>query len=156
LQPIKVPPPPPSARAVCKEPLKVVDAAQIALLDPSGARTRLFSKTNPDAAKVGDILLVRQKSGEPFAGVCINIRRRGVETGILLRGQLTRVGVEMWFKVYSPNVEAIEVVQRRRKRARRARLYYMRTPKHDPGNLEGVVRQYMRQRAMLGKGGGSK
>lgn len=32
----------------------------------------------------------------------------------------------MWFKIYSPNVEGVEVVQRRAKRARRARLYYMR------------------------------
>jgi hypothetical protein len=52
----------------------------------------------------------------------------------------------MWFKVYSPNVEAIEVVQRKDKRARRAKLYYMRQPKHDVGSVEGIVRQYMQQR----------
>lgn len=75
---------------------------------------------------MGDVLLVRLRNGDPFAGVCLNIRRRGIDTGVLLRGQLTRVGVEMWYKVYSPNVEGIEVVQRREKRVRRARLYYMR------------------------------
>lgn len=75
---------------------------------------------------MGDILLVRLKNGEPFSGVCMNIRRRGVDTGILLRNQLTRVGVEMWYKIYSPNVTGIEVVQRREKKARRARLYYLR------------------------------
>lgn len=32
----------------------------------------------------------------------------------------------MWVKIYSPNVRSIEVVQRALKRARRARLYYMR------------------------------
>lgn len=79
-----------------------------------------------------------------------------METGILLRGQLTRIGVEMWFKIYSPNVEAIEVVQRAKKRARRARLYYMRTPKHDVGSVEGIVRQYTRQRALLGKRGSAR
>lgn len=36
------------------------------------------------------------------------------------------VGVEMWVKVYSPNVQAIEVVKRAEKRARRGKLYYMR------------------------------
>lgn len=36
------------------------------------------------------------------------------------------VGVEMWVKVYSPNVQAIEVVKRVEKRARRAKLFYMR------------------------------
>ena len=49
-----------------------------------------------------------------------------MDTGILLRNQFTRTGVEMWVKVYSPNVAGIEVVQRTEKRARRARLYYMR------------------------------
>ncbi|KAE9968176.1 hypothetical protein BLS_004648 [Venturia inaequalis] len=147
---IPVFPPLPSTWAKCKDPVGVVTQSQIQLLDPTGVRTRLFAKTNSEAAKVGDILLVRLKNGEPFAGVCMNIRRRGVDTGILLRNQLTRVGVEMWYKVYSPNVTGIEVVQRRERRARRARLYYLRKPKHDMGSVEGVVRQYLRQRAQLG------
>ena len=84
---------------------------------------------------MGDILLVRLRNGDPFAGVCLNIRRRGVDTGILLRNQLTRVGVEMWFKVYSPNVEAVEIVQRKARRARRARLYYMRYVVLDNGRV---------------------
>lgn len=102
---------------------------------------------------MGDILLVRQRGGEPFAGVCINIRRRGVDTAILLRNQLTRVGVEMWYKIYSPNVEGIEVVQRRVKRARRERLYYMRLPKHDLGSVQNVVAQYLQRRRALRSGG---
>ena len=36
-------------------------------------------------------------------------------------------GVEMWVKIYSPTLRSIEVVQRAEKRARRARLYYMRS-----------------------------
>ena len=150
---IKTYPPPPTATARCKDPIAAVTATQLSVLDPTGARAHLFSKANPDAAKVGDILLVRQKNGDPFAGVCLNIRRRGVDTAILLRNQLTRVGVEMWYKVFSPNLDGIEVVQRRAKRARRARLYYMRLPKHDLGSVENIVRQYQRQRAMLRSGG---
>lgn len=106
--------------------MEAVHGHQMSVLDPSGARTKLFDKRNNEGVKVGDILLVRTSGGEPFSGVCLNIRRRGVDTGILLRDQVTRVGVEMWFKVFSPNVEGVEVVQRRVKRARRARLYYMR------------------------------
>lgn len=49
-----------------------------------------------------------------------------MDTGVLLRNQFTRTGVEMWVKVYSPNVAGIEVVQRKERRARRARLYFMR------------------------------
>jgi len=123
---IKTYPPPPSTRAKCPDPLATFTAQQLTVLDPRSSRTRLFSKTNPDAAKLGDILLVRFKSGDPFAGVCMNIRRRGVDTSILLRAQLTRIGTEMWVKVYSPTVVGIEVVQRAEKRARRARLYHLR------------------------------
>jgi large subunit ribosomal protein L19 len=143
-------------KKTCPDPIKAVTLSQTTLLDPSGARTRLFARDNPECARVGDILLVRQRTGDPFAGVCINIRRRGVDTAILLRGQLTRVGVEMWYKVYSPLVEGIEVVQRAAKRARRARLTYMRTVKHDRGSVENVVRLYLRQKAALGTTEGGK
>lgn len=146
---IPVYPQPPSTSRNCKDPIAALTQSQLAVLDPNGARSRLFTKENPDRAQVGDILLVRLKSGDPFAGVCLNIRRTGIDTAILLRNQLTRVGVEMWYKIYSPNVEGIEVVQRKEKRAKRARLYYMRKPKHDVGSVENIVRQYQRQRAML-------
>ncbi|KAF2871334.1 translation protein SH3-like domain-containing protein [Massariosphaeria phaeospora] len=143
-------------KKTCPDPVGTITAAQIALLDPTGARTRLFAKDNPECARVGDILLVRLRTGDPFAGVCINIRRRAADTAILLRGQLTRVGVEMWYKVYSPLVEGIEVVQRAAKRARRARLTYMRNVKHDRGSVENVVRMYLRQKAALGTAEGQK
>ena len=137
LSEIMVHPSPPPIKQTCPEPLKVFAQSELAILDPTGARTRLFNKTNLDRPQVGDILLVRFKSGDPFAGVCINIRRRGVDTAILLRNQLTRVGVELWAKIYSPTVTGIEVVQRKEKRARRAKLYYMRymlIPTCDGGN----------------------
>ncbi|MCJ1239853.1 hypothetical protein MMC14_007851 [Varicellaria rhodocarpa] len=146
---IKTYPPLPSARSHCPVPLQVFADSQLSLLDPTGARRRLFSRTNPDAAHVGDILLVRFKTGEPFAGVCMNIRRRGVDTGILLRAQLTRVGTEMWVKVFSPTVVGVEVVQRVERRVRRARAYYFRKPKHDRGNLQGIVDHYLRTRSLL-------
>lgn len=138
-----------STRKHCPDPVAAITASQIATLDPTGARTRLFSPDNIDRARVGDILLVRQKSGDPFSGVCLNIKQGDskIDSSILLRNNLTRVGVEMSYKIYSPNVEGIEVVQRKAKRARRARLYYMRQPRHDVGSVENIVRQYMRQRA---------
>ncbi|KAK7510473.1 mitochondrial 54S ribosomal protein bL19m [Phyllosticta citriasiana] len=144
-KPIKTYPPPPTALAKCKDPVSLIEQRQITILDPKGVRTLLFDKQNKDAVRVGDIVLVRQKGGEPFSGVCLNIRRQGLHTGILLRNQVTRVGVEMWFKIYSPNVTAIEVVQRAKKRARRARLYYLRKPKHDPGSVDNIVRAYLKK-----------
>lgn len=119
------------------------------MLDPTGVRTRLFSDENPDRVRPGDILHVRLKNENPVSGVCLSIRQRHspVDSSILLRNQLTRIGVEMWIKVYSPNVEGIEIVQRKEKKARRARLYYMRLPKHDVGSVENTVRSYLRQKA---------
>ncbi|KAK8117546.1 mitochondrial 54S ribosomal protein bL19m [Apiospora kogelbergensis] len=157
--------PPPSARAVHPEPLVSYHAQQIRRLDRSGARTNLFSKKNPDAAKPGDVLQVTTNRGEPFAGVCLSIKRAGVDTAILLRNHLTKVGVEMWYKIYSPSVLGIEIIWRRPKRARRARLYYMRKPRHDMGNVEHLVEAWRRSRNVFssnkgrgaqGKGKGGK
>ena len=117
--------------------------------DPTGARTALFSKSRRDAAKVGDVLMVTTRTGEPFAGALLQIRRRGVDTAIQLRGQLMKVGVEMWYKVYSPTVVGIDVIWRRPKRARRARLTYMRKPKHDMGSVENHVWAWKKERSKM-------
>ena len=118
-------------------------------LDPTGARQRLFDRLNPDGVKVGDILLTTFKTGEPFSGVVMSIKQRGIDTSVLLRSQLTRIGTEMSIKVFSPLVQSMEVAQKAVKRARRARLYYLRKPKHDIGSVQKVVDQYLRQRALL-------
>lgn len=123
---IKTFPPPRSVRRAFPNALAEAQNAHISVLDPSGNRTRLFARSNPDAPQPGDILLAIFKSGEPFAGVCLSIRRRGTDTAVLLRNTLMMTGVELWVKIYSPNVRGIEVVQRALKRARRARLFYMR------------------------------
>lgn len=148
----------PSASKVVPSPLSSYHAQQIRRLDPTGARTALFSKRNPDAAKPGDVLMITsRKAGEPFAGVCLSIRRAGVDTAVLLRNHVARVPVEMWYKIYSPNVLGIEIVWRRPKRARRARLTYMRKPKHDMGNVDHLVEAWRRTRNVFtskGKGKG--
>ncbi|MCJ1447355.1 MAG: hypothetical protein MMC23_007866 [Stictis urceolatum] len=149
---IKIYPPPATAVKRCPEPLHTFNLSQISTLDPTGSRTRFLSPSNPDAARVGDVLLVRFRSGDPFAGVCLSIRQRGPDTAVLLRNHLTRVGTEMWVKVYSPLVMGMELVQRKEIRARRARLYYMRKPKHDRGPLESLVEQYVRNKRATGRG----
>ncbi|CAH0049207.1 unnamed protein product [Clonostachys solani] len=142
-------PPVPSVRATVPNPMPALRKAQVEKLDPTGARTRMFSKEHADSAKVGDVLMVTTKQGEPFAGAFIQIRRRGVDTAIQLRGQLMKIGVEMWFKIYSPSVTAIDVIWRRPKRARRARLTYMRKPKHDMGSVDQLVFAWKKERYAL-------
>ncbi|KAI2469266.1 translation protein SH3-like domain-containing protein [Annulohypoxylon bovei var. microspora] len=149
----------PSARKSNPSALSAFHAQQIRRLDRTGARTALFSKANPDCAKQGDVLRVTTRRGEPFAGVCLSIRRGGVDTAILLRNHVSRVAVEMWYKVYSPNVLGLEIVWRRPKRARRARLTYMRQPKHDMGNVDHLVEAWRRARNVYSSksyGGGGK
>lgn len=124
---LKVYPPPTSTRNTCKDPISAVTQSQLSTLDPTGERKALFDyRRNPRSVKPGDILRVTFKNGDPFSGVCLSIRLRGVDTAFLLRNELTRVGVEMWVKVFSPEMQSVEIVQRSEKRKRRARLYYMR------------------------------
>ncbi|OTA95706.1 hypothetical protein M434DRAFT_9559 [Hypoxylon sp. CO27-5] len=151
----------PSAHKAAPSPLSSYHAQQIRRLDRTGARASLFSKRNPDAAKPGDVLQIttRKGGGEPFAGVCLSIRRAGVDTAVLLRNHVAKVPVEMWYKIYSPNVLGIEIVWRRPKRARRARLTYMRKPKHDMGNVDHLVEAWRRTRNVFtskGKGKGAQ
>ncbi|KAF7846364.1 hypothetical protein BT93_L4497 [Corymbia citriodora subsp. variegata] len=139
----------PSSFSKCPEPLKVIDTAEQYKLDPTGARSRLFSRANPERAGAGDILLVTFRTGEPFSGVCLSVRHRGPSTSILLRNTVTRVGTEMLVKVFSPLVQSIEVAQRAVKRPRRARLFYLRKPEKDMGSVQKIVDGYVRQRASL-------
>ena len=44
------------------------------------------------------------------------------------------------------------MVERAQKRARRARLTYMRKPKHDRGSVEGVVEEYLKRRRLVRSG----
>ncbi|KAK6067862.1 54S ribosomal protein subunit img1, mitochondrial [Seiridium cupressi] len=148
--------PPTSIREAHPSPLLSYHAQQVRRLDRTGARTALFSKRNPDAAKVGDVLQVSTNRGEPFAGVCLAIRRAGVDTAILLRNTLFKTGTEMWYKIYSPSVQGIEIIWRRPKRARRAKLTFMRQPRHDMGNVEHLVDAWRKARNVFSSKGGQK
>ena len=140
---------PPSEKLACVEPIKHVDEAQMKLLDPTGARARLFDPKNPDGAKAGDILTVTFKTGEPFSGVALSVKWRGPHTSVLLRNQVTRIGTEMLCKVFSPAVQSMEIAQKATKRPRRARLYYLRKPKHDIGSVGKIVDEHQRRKAQL-------
>ncbi|KAK0646405.1 translation protein SH3-like domain-containing protein [Cercophora newfieldiana] len=139
------------------DPMPMLHATQIARMDPTGARTALLAKTR-QGARPGDILMVtHRRGGEPFSGVCMSIRRAGIDSAVLLRTHLNKVGVEMWYKVYNKNVAGIEIVKRARKRARRARLTYLRQPKHDMGSVSEIVAQWKKTRKIMStRGGGQK
>jgi large subunit ribosomal protein L19 len=81
--------------------------------------------------KAGDTLRVYVKIVEGdkqriqvFQGVCIKRSNNGVSSTFTVRKISNGIGVERIFPLYSPNVDAIEVL--RVGKVRRAKLYYLR------------------------------
>ena len=61
---------------------------------------------------------------QAFEGVCIGRSSRGINSSFTVRKISYGEGVERVFPLYSPKIQAIEVV--RRGDVRRAKLYYLR------------------------------
>ena len=61
---------------------------------------------------------------QAFEGVCIGRKNRGLNSSFTVRKISYGEGVERVFPLYSPSIDAIEVV--RRGDVRRAKLYYLR------------------------------
>ena len=61
---------------------------------------------------------------QAFEGVCIGRSNRGINSSFTVRKISYGDGVERVFPLYSPKIQAIEVV--RRGEVRRAKLYYLR------------------------------
>ena len=102
--------------------IQTLEAEQIAKLSANRAI--------PDF-RAGDTLRVgvRVKEGERtrvqnYEGVCIARSNRSVNSSFTVRKISFGEGVERVFPLYSPSIEAIEVV--RRGVVRRAKLYYLR------------------------------
>jgi len=88
----------------------------------------LFFRHSPKQILPGSILqLTLEHAPTTFTGVLLSIRRRGLDTSILLRNIIQRTGVEMQFFVNSPHVKDIKVLQKPPGgRMRRAKLFYLR------------------------------
>ncbi len=61
---------------------------------------------------------------QPFEGVVIGRRGKGVQATFTVRKISQGIGVERVFPIHSPNIASIKVI--RRGRVRRAKLYYLR------------------------------
>tara|TARA_B100000963_G_scaffold340639_1_gene339527 strand:+ start:206 stop:586 length:381 start_codon:yes stop_codon:yes gene_type:complete len=61
---------------------------------------------------------------QAFEGVCIGRSNRGINSSFTVRKISYGEGVERIFPLYSPKIQAIEVI--RRGDVRRAKLYYLR------------------------------
>ncbi len=109
-------------------------------------KLELFNKTQikkdlPDL-RPGDTVLVSQKikegdkhKAQTFKGQVIAKKHgKGVSTTITVRKTVLGVGVEKIFPIHSPNIEKIEILKRGK--ARRAKLYYLRTAKGKDARLK--------------------
>ena len=99
-----------------------MDAHDLIALEPN---------SKVQAFQPGDTVRVssRVKEGErertqAFEGVVIRKRGRGPGASFTVRRVAQEIGVERTFLLYSPAVQAVEVV--RRGKVRRARLHYIR------------------------------
>ena len=92
---------------------------------------KAYLKPNVPLFHVGDTVDVRCRIVEGdkeriqvFNGLVIARRGRGINALFTVRRIVANEGVERQFLVHSPNV--VDVVVRRRGKARRAKLYYLR------------------------------
>lgn len=108
-------------------------------------REKLFRK-NKEGVRAGDVLLVESythmgsESTSTFAGVCIAIRRQGVDTNFTLRNIIMKVGVEIRYSLYSPMIKDIKILQRG-EGFRRAKLYYLREQPEKAFQIGGLLRK---------------
>lgn len=92
----------------------------------------LFARNHPERLLPGSVISVTQTHAPTsFTGVLIALRRRGLDSSIVLRNVVQRVGVEMQVFLGSPHLKDIKVLQKAdgssgSRRARRAKLYYLR------------------------------
>ncbi len=86
--------------------------------------------------KAGDAIKITLKSKVIFMGIAISIRKRLVDSNVLLRTKTSSIGVEMRYSVFNPNIDKIEIIQRPVKRPQRTRHYYIRGTKLDVSDTE--------------------
>jgi large subunit ribosomal protein L19 len=99
-------------------------------------------KTDLPEIRPGDTVKIYQKIKEKnkeriqvFEGqVLARKHGKGISATIIVRKVVSGIGVERTFPLHSPTIEKIEVTKRRK--ARRAKLYYLRTAKGKKARLK--------------------
>jgi large subunit ribosomal protein L19 len=129
--------------------------------DADGIRTAAISRHNLQGLRPGMVLSVLAYNNYPalspistFSGYLIGIKRAGIESSLRLRTQVMRVGVEMRVPVFAPTIKEIRIVKREPpKKIRRAKLFYMRSGRHDKGAPDAIVKADRERRDQLAKEG---
>ncbi|BEJ12777.1 hypothetical protein CspHIS471_0212370 [Cutaneotrichosporon sp. HIS471] len=128
-------------------------------VDPEGLLKTLFARRSRDRLRTGSVVSVisylkADRSGgvQPFSGVLMKVRRRGVDTSFTLRNIVAKTGIEMNFKVCSPMIKEIKIVRRAEGRSgpikdlRRARATYLRERPDMMATIASALKQDQAQR----------
>ncbi|KAI9595681.1 translation protein SH3-like domain-containing protein [Syncephalis fuscata] len=130
--------------------IEVVTTEHLERLDPTGEKRALLSRRSRSHINPGDVLMIESYTSRTkgtttrFMGVCIAICRKGVDTNVLVRNIVERIGVEFRFPVFSPMVKRIEILKRG-EGYRRAKLYYLREQPGKAFQLAGLRKQQQQQ-----------
>ncbi|ORZ05417.1 translation protein SH3-like domain-containing protein [Absidia repens] len=137
-----------AAQPAKKNVMEYITEQQIEQRNTDG-RQLLFSRKNPKGIKPGSVVLVETQNGpnetttSSFMGICIAIRRKGIDTSFTLRNIVMRVGVEQRYSLYSPLLHSIKVLQQPNEmKVRRAKLFYLRD---QPGKVFQPLQALWRQ-----------
>ena len=99
-------------------------------------RTDLPEITPGDTVKVSaKVVEGNRERIQVFEGLVMRMRNSGIASTITVRRIASGVGVERTFKLHSPRIEKIEVVQKGR--VRRARLNYLRQLQGRAARIKG-------------------
>lgn len=120
---------------------------QYAKLDPEGWRRALITQGSPTRLLPGDVVRIVYKTRQmaPFMGQIIGISKGGVSASLLLRNNITKLGVELRVKIFSPLIQRVDVVKKPFKRRLRNKHYYIRGTRLDVGDLEADLKKTRRK-----------
>lgn len=103
----------------------------------------LFSRKSPKQLRPGSILTINMEHAPTvFTGVLISIRRKGMDTSIVVRNVIQRTGVDMQLYVNSPHLKEIKVLRTPPNgRMKRAKLYFLRDDPDKMNQIAGSARK---------------
>lgn len=121
-----------------KSAMDVFHEKQLAKLDATGWRTDLLKSIRP-----GDVVRVMYTSRAitPFVGQVLAVSKKHTDTNLTLRNMVSKVGVELKVKLFSPLVSRIDVVRKPHAYKKRNRQYYIRGNRLDVTDLEASLRK---------------
>jgi ribosomal protein L19 len=79
---------------------------------------------NKNYPKIGSVLLLtNQNTKQTFTGLCIGLKKNGINSTVTLRNRLYDEGVEITFPLYSPK---FTIKKKSELKFKKAKLYFLR------------------------------